>query len=136
MSKDISIKQLLQRQHELEATLAWIKKPLDTTSGNYTLITNTAGDVYQGEAEGGEKHGRGKLRCRDGSEYRGSWHQGSCHGPGWYKSADGAIYIGEWMDNLMEVSSTHCTCCAVLLYCCLSIVCLLLCLLFFFTWIR
>lgn len=83
--------------------MAWVKAPLDTSSQHYKLITSADGDVYQGDAVKGEKHGRGKLRYRNGSEYRGSWHRDACAGAGWHKSSDGSIYIGEWMNNLMEV---------------------------------
>lgn len=101
----VPVDEWLKKQDELEATLAWTCEPLDTSLDTYSLVTNSNRDVYQGDVVDGKKHGRGILRCSDGSEYRGSWRFDACHGTGWYKSADGAVYFGEWVDNLMEVSA-------------------------------
>ena len=60
------------------------------------------GEVYEGQWEAGDKHGKGKMTYASGELYEGQWKADNKHGQGKYTYADGGVYEGPY-----EADSMH-----------------------------
>jgi hypothetical protein len=64
------------------------------------VLINSKGDHYEGGFKNGFKHGRGKMRYRNGiSVYEGEWHYNKIEGKGRLVDEFGNVYEGEFRDN-------------------------------------
>ncbi|ELR20947.1 MORN repeatcontaining protein [Acanthamoeba castellanii str. Neff] len=57
---------------------------------------------YDGEFRAGRRHGKGKLRWRNGCIYKGSWKDDMMQGNGSMKWPTGQVYKGGWENNQMH----------------------------------
>ncbi len=57
----------------LLAIIATAYLPLPTLAKHKEIIEYANGDVYTGETLNGMRHGKGKLKCKDGKTYEGDW---------------------------------------------------------------
>lgn len=61
------------------------------------------GNIYIGDTQEGELHGRGQCRNRDGFViYIGQYVRGKRNGNGVYYFPDGSRYEGEWANDAMD----------------------------------
>ena len=72
-----------------------------TGSGTYTWAD---GSKYEGQVEGGRRHGVGVFTGKGGSPfYEGEWKDGRRHGQGkLVYSPGGDVYEGQWLDDVRE----------------------------------
>lgn len=57
---------------------------------------------YEGELSKGLKHGKGKLRYKDGSSYEGDWKHDTKEGNGIYVFPNGDIFEGQFVSDCIE----------------------------------
>lgn len=65
-------------------------------------VLEIEGNVYEGECENMQPHGRGKYRLQNGDVYEGNMHFGIIEGYGKLSYANGGVYTGE-----MSAGSRH-----------------------------
>lgn len=70
------------------------------------MVTTGDGAVYQGEMQGGLRHGRGVSQYPDGSWYDGEYMQDKRHGTGVFRGAEGDYYAGGFEDDLYQGQGT------------------------------
>jgi len=77
----------------------------DKMHGRVTL-SDSNGNVYEGECKGDNKQGRGMYKfgeeSSDGDIYEGDWKDGKRNGRGTLRFLNGDVYEGEWKDNMRE----------------------------------
>ena len=61
--------------------------------------TSCTGDVYEGEFQKDDYHGRGKMTFAGGGSYDGEFQSALFHGRGKQTYAEGFSYDGEWADG-------------------------------------
>jgi hypothetical protein len=54
---------------------------------------------YDGESQGGKRHGTGTCVHASGWRYSGAWRHGRQHGQGMMEWPNGATYTGEWVSG-------------------------------------
>ena len=82
---------------------------LEPRSNTIEIITEkyADGSVYEGQKQGGYRHGKGKFYYSDGGLYDGEWKAGSMDGFGTLYYGGGQIaYQGEWKDDKFHGKGT------------------------------
>jgi hypothetical protein len=62
-------------------------------------ITYPDGSWYEGDIQGGKRHGQGIWVRPDGTKYNGQWQNDKPNGQGTINWPDGRKYIGEWKEG-------------------------------------
>jgi hypothetical protein len=62
-------------------------------------ITHPDGSWYEGDIQGGKRHGQGIWVRPDGTKYNGQWQNDKPNGQGTINWPDGRKYIGEWKEG-------------------------------------
>lgn len=73
---------------------------------NAKTVKKQSCNIYRGEFQQGQRHGRGTFFYMNGASYSGYWQEDAKHGPGVFVHPDGKIIVGDYVNNhLINVSS-------------------------------
>ena len=61
------------------------------------IYTWANGDIYEGDFQDDQRHGKGIFTCANGDKYEGAWLYDKRHGQGIFTCANGDKYEGEWL---------------------------------------
>jgi len=79
--------------------VVWTRISGDTEDGSGKARLCTTGCVYEGQFQGGKRHGQGVITLPTGASYDGQHRRGMFHGAGSSKIANGNAYTGQWRDD-------------------------------------
>lgn len=79
----------------------------DCENGSGVYRYCPSGDVYTGEFQNGQRHGKGAMQYADGDQYVGAYREGRRAGEGVYRWQNGESYEGDFQAGRREGAGVY-----------------------------